>query len=68
MRVCLFVASDDVSKQVNIYNEIILKIIKELGSFTIINFNNILKKKLNLVNDQNNISILKSKFGKNRLF
>lgn len=64
MRVCLFVASDDVSKQVNIYNEIILKIIKELGSFTIINFNNILKKKLNLVNDQNNISILKSKFGK----
>jgi hypothetical protein len=64
MRVCLFVASDDVSKQVNIYNEIILKIIKELGSFTIVNFNNILKKKINLVNDQNNISILKSKFGK----
>jgi hypothetical protein len=64
MRVCLFVASDDVSKQVNIYNEIILKIIKELGSFTIVNFNNILKKKINLVNDQNNISIIKSKFGK----
>ena len=64
MRVCLFVASDDVSKQANIYNEIILKIIKELDSFTIVNFNNILKKKINLVNDQNNISILKSKFGK----
>ena len=64
MRVCLFVACDDVSKQANIYNEIILKTINELDSFTIVNFNNILKKKLNLVNDQNNISILKSKFGK----
>ena len=62
MKVCLFVASDDLSKQINIDNEIILKVIEELGSFTIINFNNILQKK-NLISDQNNISILKNKFG-----
>jgi hypothetical protein len=64
MKVCLFIASDDIIKNSNIYKEIILKNIKEFGSFTIINFNNILKKNKNLVNDKINISILKSKFGK----
>jgi hypothetical protein len=63
MRVCLFVASDDVSKEINIYNEIILKIVEKLGSFTIINFNNILKKDQNLIYDKNNIYILRNKFG-----
>lgn len=62
MRVCLFVASDDVSKEINIYNEIILKIIEKLDSFTIINFNNILKKDQNLIYDKKNISILRNKF------
>jgi hypothetical protein len=63
MKVYLFVASNNLSKSINIYNEIILKCIEELGRFTIINFNNILKKKQNLIDDQNNISILKNKFG-----
>ena len=63
MKVHLFVASNNLSKSINIYNEIILKCIEELGRFTIINFNNILKKKQNLSDDQNNISILKNKFG-----
>jgi hypothetical protein len=63
MRVCLFVASDDVSKEINIYNEIILKIVEKLGSFTIINFNNILKKDQNLIYDKHNIHILRNKFG-----
>ena len=62
MKLFLFVATDDLSKIVNIYEEIILKSIYQLSSFTIVNFNNILKKK-NLVNDQNNIYILKNKFG-----
>ena len=63
MKVHLFVASNNLSKSINIYNEIILKCIEELGRFTIINFNNILKKKQNLIDDQNNISIIKNKFG-----
>jgi len=63
MRVCLFVASDDVSKEINLYNEIILKIVENLGSFTIINFNNILKKSQNTIYDQNNAYVLRNKFG-----
>jgi hypothetical protein len=63
MKIYLFVATGNLSKSINIYSEIILKSIEELGRFTIINFNNILKKKQNLINDQNNISILKNKFG-----
>jgi hypothetical protein len=63
MRVCLFVASDDISKEINIYKEIIQKIVEKLGSFTIINFNNILKKDQNLIYDKNNIYILRNKFG-----
>ena len=63
MKIYLFVASDNLLKSINIYSEIILKSIQELGSFTIINFNNILKKKQNLTDDQNNIFILKNKFG-----
>jgi hypothetical protein len=63
MRVCLFVASDDFTKEINIYNEIILKIVENLGSFTIINFNNILKKSQNSIYDQNNASVLRNRFG-----
>ena len=46
MKLFLFVATDDLSKIVNIYEEIILKSIYQLSSFTIVNFNNILKKKI----------------------
>lgn len=61
MKLCLFLASDDVVKQANNYEEIILKSIDQLGGFTIVNFNNILKKKT--TNDQNNIYFLRNKFG-----
>ena len=64
MRICLFIATDDLSKTISIYSEIILKTIKKLDSFTIINFDNILKKKKNPNQDEHNFSILKKKFGK----
>jgi hypothetical protein len=64
MKICLFTASDNLLKSINIHSEIILKSIQEVGSFTIINFNNILKKKQqNLIDDQSNTFILKNKFG-----
>ena len=62
MKVCLFVATPDPSKEIKIYDEIIHKIIEKLGSFTIINFYNILKRDEKLIHDQNNISILRNKF------
>ena len=61
MKLCLFLASDDVVKQANNYEEIILRSIDQLGGFTIVNFNNILRKKS--INDQNNIYFLRNKFG-----
>jgi hypothetical protein len=63
MRLCLFVAADDLSKTAIIFEQIIIKSIDKLGSFTIINFYNILNKNSFSTNDENNIYFLKNKFG-----
>jgi len=63
MKLYLLVATNDVSKTLNIYNEIIQKTIEKFGGFTIINFSNILKKNKDLIYDKKNISILRNKYG-----
>jgi hypothetical protein len=61
-KICLFIATDNLSKAANIYDDIIEKIIEKFGGFTIINFNNILKKNANLSNENNNFLIIRDKF------
>ena len=62
MKLYLLVATNDISKTLNIYNEIIQKTIENFGSFTIINFSNIVKKNEDLIYDKKNISILRNKY------
>ena len=66
---CLFTEINDLPRTLNIYDSIILKIVKKYNNFTVVDFSKILKNSTYLKKDQINISKNENKFdGKLNVF